>query len=96
MVSSLTLLSVPWKPKVMLKQMLLFRWNIFWLRRSLVGALKKRQPPVQWVPRHLSPKCPEVKRAGPYGDCSPQARTQITNALSYTCYPMHLHGVKLN
>jgi len=93
LVSSHMLFSVPLKRKVMSKQMLLFCWNIFWLRPSLVRLWKKRQPPAQW---HLSPKCPEVKRARPSADCSPQARTQITNALSYTCYPVHLHGVELN
>ena len=86
------LLSVPLKPKVMSKQML----EYILATSEPSGTLKKRQPSVQCVPQHLSPKCPEVKRAGLYADCSLQARTQITNALSYTCYPMHLQGVELN
>jgi hypothetical protein len=53
------------------------------------SALGSIQPPVQWVPRVLSP---EVKRLGPEAERSSPSSQEWW---SYTSIPLCLHGIGL-
>jgi hypothetical protein len=55
-------------------------------------TLGPTQPPIQWVPRALSP---EVKRRGREADHSPPSST-VKNGGAIPPPPIRLHGVVLN
>jgi len=68
--------------------------GIFIFTTVVRTALGPTQPPIQWVPRALSPA---VKRPGREVDHSTLSSGEVKNALSYTSTPsVRLHGVVLS
>jgi hypothetical protein len=53
-------------------------------------ALGPTQPPIQWVPRVLSPGVKQLEREA---DHSPSTSAEVKK---YVHSPIHLHGVVLN
>jgi hypothetical protein len=70
------------------------RLGIFLSTTVSRSALGPTQPPIQWVPRALSPG---VKRPRREADHSPPSNVEVRNAWSYISNPpIRLHGVVLS
>jgi len=68
--------------------------GIFLFTTASKSALAPRKPPIQWVPRAISPK---VKRPGREANHSPPSSDEVENAWSYASTPLiRLHGVVLS
>jgi hypothetical protein len=61
--------------------------DTFLLATTSRPALWPTQPPIQWVPRTLSP---EVKRPGREAYHSPPSSAEVKNARSYTSTPSYV------